>query len=190
MARPNTLPPKLEAVIVRLGKAKDLNVTKAVKLPYLVDVVANHVLGRPITEGHHQTWDKGVVTSEAWHFLNRASESDRLRLQEVRWSEEKKLIVSKGCDDSELTAEEKAVVDAVIQEFGSMSAGELGAMTKMMNPEIGQWGSNHRADSSESAFDRMSPEYQEMAAAVARIPLRELEQGEYEVVDSIEDAIA
>ena len=65
MTTTHDLPPKLEAVLIRLGRAATLNVTQAVKLPYLMDVIAVHVLGRRITEASHKTWDKGIVTNEA-----------------------------------------------------------------------------------------------------------------------------
>jgi uncharacterized phage-associated protein len=35
-------------------------------VPYLVDVVASHLLGHRITEGTHETWDYGVVTREVY----------------------------------------------------------------------------------------------------------------------------
>src|SRR5258707_381465 len=87
------LPPKLEAVLIRLGKAAALDVTQAVKLPYLVDVVAAHVIGRRITEGTHQAWDHGVVTKEVWHYLDKCTASPVLHLKPVRWSEEKRVVI-------------------------------------------------------------------------------------------------
>lgn len=50
------LPPKLAAVMVRLAKGAGpagLPPSHLATLPYLIDVVATHVLGRPITEGTH-----------------------------------------------------------------------------------------------------------------------------------------
>ncbi len=50
-SRGPTLDPKLKAVLARLcEKRGSLFKTQAVKLPYLVDVVATHVLGESITQ--------------------------------------------------------------------------------------------------------------------------------------------
>src|SRR3954447_22102207 len=93
MGTTQQLPPILEAVLVRLGRTTDLNVTQAVKLPYLVDVIAMHILGRQITEGTHQAWDYGVVTSQIWHYLNKCDYSPIFHLVTLPWSEEKRLII-------------------------------------------------------------------------------------------------
>ena len=155
------LPPKLEAVLVRIAqRCERLNNTRAAKLPYLVDVVANHVLGEPITEGSHQTWEHGVVTAEAWRHLDRAGSGHLFRVDPVPWSEEKR--------GSALSPEEEAIVDAVLAEYGNISATDLGLVTKRMNPRIPSWGANHRADIGEDAYDRLSWEYQEMVDIAAR----------------------
>ncbi len=188
MAVPD-LPPKLEAVLIRICRASSLNVTQAVKLPYLIDVVAKHVLGRPITEGAHEAWENGVVTSPAWHYLTKRTDSKILHLEPVRYSEERKVVIDVEEDSSVLDAEERQIVDAVLAEYGSTTASELGLMTKVMNTGIARWGSNHRASLSEDAYDRMSSEYQEMADAVSRLSLRDLER-DYVVIESGEEAVA
>jgi hypothetical protein len=51
-----SLPPKLAAVMTRLARRAGpagLPPSHLATLPYLVDVVAMRVLGRPITEGTH-----------------------------------------------------------------------------------------------------------------------------------------
>jgi len=174
MAKSNILPPKLQAVIVRLGRDANLNVTKAVKLPYIVDVIANRVLGHPITEGTHQAWEKGAVTSEAWRYLDKAKISAALHLKKAPYSEERTLVVSDDADDSALTDEEKEVVDAVREEFGPMMATEVGQMTKLMNPTVARWGSNRRASIAQDAFDAMSPQYQNMVGNALRMTLEDL----------------
>ena len=61
---------RLESVVARLcEKLGPMTTTRAVKLPYLVDVEAAHYLGHRITDGTHETWDHGVVTSEVWSFI-------------------------------------------------------------------------------------------------------------------------
>src|SRR4051812_44426009 len=93
---PKPLPPKLEAVLIRLAKIGPINMTHAVKLPYLVDVVANHVLGKPITEGHHEAWKWGVVTSEAWRYLSDADKDPgaSFQVESVPFAEEKRITVN------------------------------------------------------------------------------------------------
>jgi len=184
-----TLSPKLEAVLFRLGKAKPLNMTQAVKLPYLVDVVATHVLGRRITEGTHQAWDHGVVTSEMWHYLDKCDDSSVFHLETVPWSEEKRVIIDADKAAYELSPEEEAIVDFVAQEL-VLKAGELGRLTKLMNPEISAWGIGNRAASlGPDAYDRMSKDYQEMAELAMSVTLDQLRRSSIAVED-IEDAVA
>lgn len=187
-----SLPPRLEAVMVRLCRGAKLNKTQAVKLPYLVDVLATHHLGRPITEGRHEAWDYGVVTKQAWRHLDRCESGDSVfRLKAVQHSEEKRvelLPAARGLA-GRLTAAERAIVDYVRDTYGSVPASELGKMTKVMNPEIDCWGGNLRADTGLDAYDRMAPQYQEMAKRVASITDEELRRHSVVVVN-LEDAIA
>lgn len=187
-SKPNDLPPKLKAVLIRLGKARQLNVTQAVKLPYLVDVVSMHVLGRRITEGHHKAWDHGVVTREVWHYLTKCENSEVFHLEAVPLSEETRVVID--VDETRgLTPEEEAVVDFVAREL-VLKAGELGRLTKFMNPSIPSWGTRDYAASIEAdAYERLSPEYREMAEQVASLTLDQLRRTSIPVED-IEDAVA
>jgi uncharacterized phage-associated protein len=184
-----SLPTKLEAVLLRLGSTAALNITQAVKLPYLVDVVAKRVLGAPITEGIHQAWDHGVVTSQVWHYLSKRDDSPTFHLEPVPFSEERKLIVDENPLDDALTADEKAVVDFVAAQFRVLNATDLGRMTKLMNPAISSWGTNQRASIEADAFERMSDDYQAMAEQVAALTLEGLRRN-FEPVTDIEEAIA
>lgn len=182
------LPPKLKAVLLRLGKAASLNTTQAVKLPYLVDVVANNVLGRRITEGTHEAWQYGVVTAEVWHYLEHA-ESPVLHMEPVPFSEEKRLVIDADPAPDELTLDEQRIVDFVAEEFSTVRAMELGKITKFMNPEIPSWGSNRAPGLGEDAYDRMNQDYLDMAEQVASLTLDRLRR-ESETVEDIEDVIA
>ena len=185
-----SLPPKLEAVLLRLGRAAQLNVTQAVKLPYIVDVVANRVLGHPITEGSHETWENGVVTSQVWHYLTKADDPDVFRLEPVPWSEERKVVVAVDDKDAELTEDEQKVVDYVAHEYGGISAGALGTLTKTMNPDLSSWGtSNRHASITSDAYDRLSDEYQEMVESISGVTLEQLERDSVPVKE-IEEALA
>jgi len=169
------LPPKLEAVLIRLCRGRSLNVTQAVKLPYLVDVVAMNLLGRKITEGTHLRWDHGVVTSEVWHHLDKCIPLSHFRLEPVPCSEERKVVVIDDRDFSEtLTPDEEEIVDFVGDEYASVKAVRLGEMTKLMNPTATGWGTNQPADLDAEAYERMDPGYQRMAERL--ITIRTLEQ--------------
>lgn len=172
-----------------LGTTAKLNVTQAVKLPYLVDVVANHILGHPITEGTHQAWENGVVTSEVWHFLRKRQDSDVFHLKQVPWAEEQRVVIDCKDSSSILSRDEKAIVRLVAREFGDIRAGELGRLTKRLNPHVERWGSNKKASIGEDAFDRLSDDYQEMARSVAKLTLDELRKTS-KPVTSIEEALA
>lgn len=166
MMRPDSdetiLPPKLEAVLaalcLRLGP---LTTTKAVKLPYLVDVLATNILGRALTEGTHQTWDYGVVTREVYQAMKREKVGSRFRLRPHDYSESGMLVELVG-DAPRLAPEEEALVQEVAKRFGHLDAESLGALTKSLNTELGPeaWGQNHKASLGEDAFLRMSPESQ------------------------------
>ncbi len=185
------LPPKLESVLLRLVRSSGhINMTRAVKLPYLVDVVATRVLGHPITEGTHQAWEMGVVTREVWHYLDKQGEvSPILRVEPIPLSDEKRVVAVPDGDADALTPDEARVVDFVIDQFSEVRATDLGQMTKIMNPDIRSWGSNHAANLGADAFDRMSEDYQEMAKEAASYTLDRLRQNST-LVHDIEDAIA
>jgi uncharacterized phage-associated protein len=189
MRRLNRLPPKLEAVLVAIAKDHGLNVTQAVKIPYLVDVVARRVLGRPITEGVHETWQLGVVTRQAWHHLDKSAQGKSpFRVKQVICSEEKRVSVVDETDVADLTDDERQVVAFVWDQFKSTSAAELGRITKRMNPNKKSWGSNELADTGEDAYDRMSANYQEMAALVESLTPAQMQ--DWVKVEDIEEAIA
>ena len=172
------LAPKLESVLLRLCEnvPEALTITGAVKLPYLVDVIAVRVLGRTISGGSHEAWDHGVVTSEAWRHLRRQEgRGGPFEVKEVPFSEEIRVRARGEVPaESTLTYEEQRIVDFVADEYAGLSATDLGRLTKSMNPEIARWGSNHRADISLNAYERMSPEYLDMAETVEGVTLDHL----------------
>lgn len=151
---------KLEAVLAEIcSRLGTITITKAVKLPYLVDVVAEHALGRRITEGTFQTWEYGVVTREVWD-LAKEGGGDRFRVGEHLYSEGGRTVaLTDGLEPAGLTAEELAVVGYVVEQYGHLDAGELGDLTKSLNPELAteEWGSNRTASTGEDAFARLSP---------------------------------
>ena len=165
------LSPKLAAVLARLcERLGPLYTTQAVKLPYLVDVVANHVLGRPIAGGTYETWEHGVVTREIFRFVKYESSAPVFRLEKHAFSESgKRIALAGGPLHTRLTPKELEVVDFVAQEYGRMPVEQLGHLTKRLNTEVGPdgWGTNRRAAMDEDAYLRLSPDWQELCERIA-----------------------
>lgn len=153
---------KLEAVLGEIcASLGTVTITKALKLPYLVEVVAEHVLGRRITEATFEAWDYGVVTREVWD-LAREGGGDRFKVGEHFYSEGGRTVaLAAGAEPPELEPDELAVVGYVVEQFGHLTAGDLGDLTKSMNPDFAaeEWGSNRRPATGDDAFARLSPSW-------------------------------
>ncbi|HSK77321.1 MAG TPA: Panacea domain-containing protein [Thermoanaerobaculia bacterium] len=164
--RGEPLNPKLEAVLAQLcRKLGAMTTTRAVKLPYLVDVVATHYLGAPITEGTHETWDHGVVTREVWTYIQQGGEiNGPFVIRDHNYSETGKQISVAGEPEEDLTPEEEAIVDRVAEAYGGLDAASLGKLTKSLNTqfEARVWGKNQKALVDEDAFARLSDSYQSL----------------------------
>lgn len=169
-----TLEPKLEAVLARLCETLgSLYTTKAVKLPYLVDVIAHHVLGRRLTGGTHETWKFGVVTREVYRFAKHSGHESGIFLVEEEPFTEGTLLKCKGLPREELTPEEREIVDFVADEYGSLDTNSLGEVTKALNTEVPpeEWGSNHIARVDEEAYVRLGKGWQEFARRLPQLDL-------------------
>lgn len=184
------LPPKLEAVLGRLctRAPKPLSITQAVKMPYLVNVLAHRVLGHVVTEGHHEAWDHGVVTAEAWRFLHACPPGSGFRVTPVPYSEEIRVEAVEEASEADLSPEEQRIVDFVAEEYSFVTPTELGEMTKRMNPALRAWGESRAADVGGDAYERMTPEYLEMSESVARVTLDQLRKSS-RPVSSPEDVL-
>jgi hypothetical protein len=168
LAKGERLSPKLEAVLARLcQRLGALTTTSAVKLPYLVDVVATHYLGRSITDGTHQTWDHGVVTHEVWSYIQNGGDiQGPFDVTAHRLTEEGgKQISLGGTPDDELSPEEETVVDLVADNYGGLDAKSLGRLTKTLNTHFDKrvWGNNQQAAVNEDAYARLAEGYQTFA---------------------------
>jgi uncharacterized phage-associated protein len=165
--------PRLSAVLARLcQRLGPLFSTQAVKLPYLVDVVARHLLGHTIANGTYQTWEHGVVTKEVFRFIKHESSRDpAFRVEPHSYSESGKLISLTGDPEiiSVLSPEELAVVDFIAGEYGHIAPEQLGYLTKRLNTEIPAeaWGTNANAAVNEEAFLRLSPEWQTLCERIS-----------------------
>jgi len=168
--------PKLTAVLARLcERLGPLFSTQAVKLPYLVDVMANHVLGQPIANGTYQTWEHGVVAKEVLRFIKhgaRETAADALfRIEPHSYSESGKRIALAETVNlrSALTPEEIAVIDFVADEYGHIAPEQLGYLTKRLNTEMPPeaWGTNQLAAVNEDAFLRLSPAWQSLCERIS-----------------------
>jgi hypothetical protein len=169
--------PRLRAVLARLcERLGPLYSTQAVKLPYLVDVIAKSVLGHQIAEGTYQAWEHGVVTKEVFRFIKHEPDADSVfSVRPHRYSEGGKQIslVRRPRLEQILTPDELAVVDLVADRYGAIPPEELGYLTKRLNTEIptDQWGSNHSALVDEEAFLRLSPAWQTLGKRIASADL-------------------
>ena len=154
------LEPKLEAVLCRLcERLGELSVTQAVKIPYLVDLVANHILGEPITEGTHQTWKMGVVTREVWFYAQQGGHiHDPFIIKGSNQHPGGKRIYLGGEPDVELTGEQLEIIDVVADIWGGYDAKRLGRFTKALNTHLDSdiWGANQPASIDEDAFARLA----------------------------------
>lgn len=154
----NALSAPLAAVLGNLcRKLGPLIKTRAVKLTYLVDVVANSELGRPITGGTHQTWDYGVVTTEVYRAFTRGQVGPLFAIEPHEYSESGFQLRLVGSPPP-LEEGERQIVEDVAERFGRWSAEDLGMLTKAMNSHLGPeaWGKNNRASIGEDAFARLS----------------------------------
>ena len=149
-------PSKLEAVLVRLCQGQSISMTHAVKLPYVVDVVARHALGRPLVDATYEAWDYGVAAKEAWVMLHYAPPSSLV--VEIHPHCESGFSVRSSAASAGLTPEEAEIVDFVAENYRGLSASSLGRLTKDMNPQIPgeEWGTNQRASTDGDAYLRLS----------------------------------
>jgi len=184
------LSPKLEAVLARLcQKLGPMTTTRAVKLPYLVDVVVAHVLGHPVTDGTHETWEHGVVTSEVWSYIQSGGDiQGPFDVSDHHFSEGGKQISLGGEPDDDLTPEEMDIVDLVADSYGRLDALSLGKLTKSLNTHLDRrvWGKNHKAAIDEDAYARLSEGYQAFCRRLQDLELRNEEDWGQPIEDPYE----
>ena len=160
--REPAIDPKLEAVLARLcEKLGSLYKTQAVKLPYLVDVIAVKELGKRITNARFEAWKQGVVARDAWVGVTYPREGCIFEIERPDYDEGWTIRLA-GRPEAELGAEELKIVDFVAERYGSMNAQDLGVLTKALNPEIPRerWGSNAQPAINEDAYARLSEGWQ------------------------------
>lgn len=169
------LDPKTRAVLARLcERLGSLYSTQAVKLPYLVDVVANRVLGRRITAGHHETWKWGVVTKEVYRFLHYPPQDESLfSIANEEFSEGISIALADNDPNEVLTEDEREIVDFVADEYGGLPRDALGFLTKTLNTELApeDWGSNRMALEDEEAYARLGEGWQDFARLLPTLDL-------------------
>ncbi|MBW8874414.1 MAG: SocA family protein [Acidobacteria bacterium] len=176
--------PQLEAVLARLcERLGSLYKTQAVKLPYLVDVVAAEKLGRRITDATFEAWKQGVVAREAWVGVTYPREGC-FKIEQPEYDEGWTVRLA-GRPSVRLSPEELAIVDFVADQYGAMTAQDLGSLTKSLNPEIPRekWGSNTEPAINEDAYARLSEGWQNLWRALPFLDLTDQSQWS----DPIED---
>jgi uncharacterized phage-associated protein len=142
------LDPKLEAVLAELclRLSGRIGITHAVKLPYLVDVAATARLGHRITNAAYEAWDYGVVAPAVWRFVKHGRGGGPFETADRKFSEAGRELRLVGKPPANvLTEQEREVVAWVAERFGKLSAVDLGALTKSLNPGVERWGINEAA---------------------------------------------
>src|ERR1700712_2525541 len=125
--------PKLEAVLARLcERLGSLYKTQAVKLPYLVDVVAAKGLGRRITDATFEAWKQGVVAREAWVGVTYPREGC-FKIEQPEFDEGWTVKLA-GRPAVRLSPEELAIGDFVADQNGSRTAQGLGTPPQPPTP--------------------------------------------------------
>jgi uncharacterized phage-associated protein len=168
------LDPKMAAVLARLiERLGPLYTTQAVKLPYFVDVIASHVLGRALTRATYEAWGYGVVAKEVYAFINY---DDPGPLFTVTSHQRNGELLGLACDspaETELTECELEIVDFVAEEYGRLHVDQLGKVTKRMNTEIApeEWGDNAPVLPDEEAYLRLDPQWQGLCESIRRANL-------------------
>ena len=159
----SALDPKLTAVLARLcERLGSLTKTRAVKLPYLVDVMAQHFLGERVTQATYQTWKHGVVAAQVWHFAKTPGRAGVFNIEEEPYSEGSVAIRLAAPPAAGLSPEEQKIVDYVADRYGTLNFEELGRLTKAMNVEVRGWGSNGLARVDEEAYARLAGRWDEV----------------------------
>jgi uncharacterized phage-associated protein len=170
------LPLKVEAVLARLcGELGPLFKTHAVKLPYLVDVLAKRFLGHAITEGRHEAWELGVVTREVYQAITLDRLGPDFLLEEHRFSESgRRVRLRQEASPTDLSADELAIVDYVARCYGRLPAEQLGTLTKLLNTDLPAeaWGTNALARVDCEAAARLDEAWQKLGR---RLPALDLE---------------
>lgn len=140
--------PKLEAVLAELCSRLSgrIGITHAVKLPYLVDVVAVATLGHRITGADYEAWDYGVVAPDVWRYVKHTPGAGPFETADREYTEGGRELRLVGTPPAGvLTDEEREAVALVADRFGKLPAVDLGALTKSLNPKVERWGSNQAA---------------------------------------------
>jgi hypothetical protein len=172
------LNPKLEAVLARLcERLGSLCKTQAVKLPYLVDVVASQAIGKTITGARHETWKNGVVTKEAYVFMTYQEKDPVFAFSEDSYGYGKRLRLV-GKPRTSLSTKERVVVDFIADQFGHLGYKQLGQLTKNLNTQltVEDWGTNAPANVGEDSYARLSPGWQAFCRRLASIDLDDRSQ--------------
>lgn len=168
------LDPKMAAVLARLiERLGPLYTTQAVKLPYLVDVIARHILGAALTRATYEAWGHGVVAKEVYAFVNYDEPGPLFTVTPHQRNGELLGLAGDSPAENELTECELDIVDFVAEEYGRIHVDQLGKITKRMNTEIPpeEWGDNAPALLDDEAYLRLNPQWQGLCEAIRRVDL-------------------
>lgn len=175
-----TVSPQLEATLARLcHRLGGMSMTKAVKLPYLVDVISRKELGYQIANATYQCWRNGVVSVEVYKDIEYTPSFRVIEEQYTERSRRIELVSS----HYRLKTTDSDLVDYVAEKFGKINQEEIGLLTKRMNTHIpaDKWGSNAQAELGDDAYYRLSEQWQGTCRRLAGVDFTKLDKSSREL---------
>lgn len=122
-------PAKLEELIIWIAnKAPDIGLTKLEKLLYLCDFTAAEKTGKPITGETYRNFDRGPVPKHIMPILS-GMDGKTLTRKEIPLSRRDgkfiKLKPLRKCDERKFSGQQKQIIEAVLNKFGSWDSKQL-----------------------------------------------------------------
>jgi uncharacterized phage-associated protein len=117
-------------LIYLADKMKDLGITKALKLLYLIDEMAVREIGTPVTWLEYKVWEMGPVAVDIYNEIKHLEHSPlssyiNIEIKQAFDYESTIIVPAKEFDDSEFNDYEIDLLDRVIEKYGSFSAKKL-----------------------------------------------------------------
>ncbi len=122
---------KIGNLLVYLAKKiQNLNVTKALKLLYIIDETAVKETGTPLTWLTYQVWEMGPVANEIYEQSQKVEQSflkDYIKIekQKIHNYDTNLILANSTFDDGEFNDYEMALIDQIIEKYGNLSAKQL-----------------------------------------------------------------
>jgi uncharacterized phage-associated protein len=127
---------KLKAAIAYITSKRAVGKVKLFKLLYLADFTAYVELGAPITGDTYKNFEMGPVPVTLWHNFERIiPQCANIELVDAGMPQPEQQIRAKpDADVSDLSPEERAVLDKIDERYGPLSGAELKRLTHAEAP--------------------------------------------------------